>query len=208
MIRCEAAERERKVLSEEIMKVGKFYASATQRQPERQETLLWVDKLIEFMGAATKAISEEAHQREQTASGMGQWLREEMRRLQEEQDKCSQQQLQQREQFVQAMKELVAHAHQDYQQALASNLEFWEGLGKTKSKEEKEQLAKLQAQLAAETQNHQKEVSQLQARLEECERERRAMMVGLQEMRGLHEARERESRQEKEQLRIVVSGLL
>jgi len=63
MIKYEILQREKKTILEGLQKVNKFYANAVYRFPEREETLLWVDKLIEFMSKTTNILAQESRDR-------------------------------------------------------------------------------------------------------------------------------------------------
>lgn len=47
------------MLLEERQNFNKFYQSAIHKLPEREETLLWVDKLIEFMSKTQSILNNE-----------------------------------------------------------------------------------------------------------------------------------------------------
>ena len=55
-LRCQAEQRERRRVVQETSRFDRFEVNSRQQLPERQETLLWVDKLIEFMSRVSSVI--------------------------------------------------------------------------------------------------------------------------------------------------------
>lgn len=66
---------------EQIQKLNKFYVESNRRQPEREETLLWVDKLIEFISKTNEIVVNEAKEREQALLSITLHVTQEMKQL-------------------------------------------------------------------------------------------------------------------------------
>lgn len=54
---------------------------SNRRQPEREETLLWVDKLIEFISKTNEIVVNEAKEREQALLSITLHVTQEMKQL-------------------------------------------------------------------------------------------------------------------------------
>ena len=50
---------------EDLSRLDRFEVNSRQQKPERQETLLWVDKLIDFMTRVASVVQKEEHSRDQ-----------------------------------------------------------------------------------------------------------------------------------------------
>lgn len=66
---------------EQIQKLNKFYVESNRQQPEREETLLWVDKLIEFISKTNEIVVNEAKEREQALLSITLHVTQEMKQL-------------------------------------------------------------------------------------------------------------------------------
>jgi hypothetical protein len=182
-------QRERKAMIEEVQRVNKFAVEAVRRQPEREETLLWVNKLLEFMAHTSEMGAQEQRDREQALLAITLHISQELRQLNAEYSQQDALIASDRLQFLEAVQRLASQLEQDCQEASRTNQQFWEGLLKVRDREERDYTAQLEHELMSVQAALEQERRELREQLAGCEKEKRSLLGGLQELRVYYELR-------------------